>query len=212
MNPRRLGALSFGALWAASVTLGLGLLLIYETTPGARGEAPARWPDSSAIRRQPGVATLVMGVHPHCPCTRASLAELALLMARLKGQVRASVLFVSPPGAGDTWAATGLWRSAMEIPGVDAVADFGGREAALFGVETSGHTLLYDRDGVLLFSGGITPSRGHEGDSAGRTAIVSLVEKGRSPRNATAVFGCPLHETPRTADAGVTPCPRQASQ
>ena len=36
-----------------------------------------------------------------------------------------------------------------------------------FGAETSGQTLLYDRDGRLLFSGGTTGSRGHDGDNAG---------------------------------------------
>jgi hypothetical protein len=45
----------------------------------------------------------------------------------------------------------------------------------------------------LLFSGGITPARGHEGDSAGSDAIVELV-KGRIPSNVIRepVFGCTL--------------------
>ena len=140
--------------------------------------------------------TLVMAVHPQCPCTRASLAELALIMARLKGRLRAHVLFLLPGGTDSTWAEGGMWSTAAAIPGVTPHLDADGVEASRFGVETSGHTLLYDRDGALLFSGGITPSRGHEGDSVGRSAIVSLVEDGSSPLKVTVVYGCALHESP----------------
>ena len=57
---------------------------------------------------------------------------------------------------------------------------------------TSGQTLLFDRDGDLIFSGGITGGRGHSGDNAGRDAIVSLVESGESTLDETPVFGCSL--------------------
>jgi hypothetical protein len=86
---------------------------------------------------------------------------------------------------------------------VTVVRDDDGREARRFGVEASGETLLYDADGSLLFSGGITAARGHAGDNAGRTELVSLlnhepssrtniVDRTGSHRDATSVFGCPL--------------------
>ena len=59
-------------------------------------------------------------------------------------------------------------------------------------METSGQTLLYDRRGSLIFSGGITSARGHRGANAGEAALVSLLASGRADRNATSVFGCPL--------------------
>jgi hypothetical protein len=54
-----------------------------------------------------------------------------------------------------------------------------------------------------FFSGGITAARGHAGDNAGRSEIVSLLnhEQSQRPRSlnpgqplrdATSVFGCPL--------------------
>src|SRR5712691_5642885 len=57
---------------------------------------------------------------------------------------------------------------------------------------TSGQTVLYDSQGRLLFSGGITGSRGHSGDNAGRSSIVSLVNAGVADQKETIVFGCPL--------------------
>ncbi len=74
-----------------------------------------------------------------------------------------------------------------------------GDEARRFGAATSGHVMLYDAAGRLHFSGGITPARGHEGDSLGRDAVIDLIEAYRSAgRRCSPVFGCPL-ATPRTA-------------
>jgi hypothetical protein len=44
----------------------------------------------------------------------------------------------------------------------------------------------------LIFSGGITASRGHAGENAGVLALVALLTHGRPERRATSVFGCPL--------------------
>ncbi len=70
--------------------------------------------------------------------------------------------------------------------------DDAGSEARRFGVETSGQTLLYDRRGTLIFSGGITGSRGHAGDNAGEAALVDLLTHGAADRHGSNVFGCPL--------------------
>jgi hypothetical protein len=52
--------------------------------------------------------------------------------------------------------------------------------------------MLYGSEGNLLFSGGITAARGHEGDNAGRSAIISCLTKSEAERNQTPVFGCSL--------------------
>jgi hypothetical protein len=52
-----------------------------------------------------------------------------------------------------------------------------GHEACLFGAATWGQTMVYGRDGRLLFSGGITAARGHYGDNAGTQAIAALLER-----------------------------------
>jgi hypothetical protein len=117
-------------------------------------------------------------------------------MARVSGKASAYVLFVQ---LNDHWATSDLQRTAEKIPGVTLVADANGMEAARFGAETSGHTLLFDRDGRLLFSGGITSSRGHSGHNAGERAIISLINNHPPVGVATFVFGCSLaNESLRT--------------
>jgi hypothetical protein len=132
-------------------------------------------------------------VHPHCPCSRASLSELSVLMSAAAGKMQAYVLFVRPPGVPWGWEHTDLWRQAAAIPGVTVIADDGGREALRFGAATSGQTMLYDRRGELEFSGGITAARGLYGDNAGRSAISALLDAGKAgtPRR-TPVYGYPL--------------------
>lgn len=113
-------------------------------------------------------------------------------MGQVDGKVKAYVLFASPDGAGADWNDTELWHSAAEIPGVSPVGDTNGVEAKRFGAETSGHTLLFAPDGRLLFNGGITQARGHAGENAGESAIVSLVKSGHAERVHAPVFGCAI--------------------
>jgi hypothetical protein len=56
----------------------------------------------------------------------------------------------------------------------------------------------------LLFSGGITESRGHAGANAGENAIVSLVNTHAAERTKTFVFGCSLVD--RKNKGGTLPC------
>jgi hypothetical protein len=171
---------------------GLGLLWAYDNAPGQAAAPPPLWPHDSRIHLSTDRATLVMLTHPHCPCTRASIRELDRLMAQAQGRVMAHVLLVKPEGAYDDWEKSDLPQSAASIPGVSVVVDDGGVEARRFHALTSGQTVLYDAEGRLLFSGGITGSRGHSGDNAGRSAIVSLLNTGEAERAETFVFGCPL--------------------
>ena len=115
-------------------------------------------------------------------------------MAHSQGRLSAYVLFMKPDGFSDDWEKTDLWQSASNIPGVKVILDSDGREARLFDAATSGQTALYDRDGHLLFRGGITSSRGHFGDNAGQASIVSIVNAEVPDRTETSVFGCPLFD------------------
>jgi hypothetical protein len=146
----------------------------------------------SVVPRQTDKPMLLMLAHPHCPCTRASVGELAQVMAHAVGKVNAYVLFVKPSGAGADWDDTDLRRSAAAIPGVMVLTDENGTEAARFGAETSGHTLVFDRNGTLIFSGGITASRGHAGANAGESAVLAALSQQAIVRNRPPVFGCSL--------------------
>jgi hypothetical protein len=190
----RLVILTSMTLWLLLVGTGLAFLWGYENTPGVAAKSPVLWPADSRIQRAPDKATLIMLVHPHCPCTRASIGELALLMAHSQGRLNAYVLFLKPEGFSEEWEKTDLWQSAAGIPGVNPVIDDDGLEARRFHATTSGQTNLYDADGRLLFSGGITSARGHSGDNAGRSAIESFLNAGGADRSETNVFGCPLFD------------------
>ncbi|MEW4571180.1 RedB protein [Tautonia sp. JC769] len=185
-----------GLAWLASVGWGFFLLEDHRATPGAIGSPPDRWPSQSAIAPEPGVPNLVVLAHPQCPCTRASIAELARLMARCPGKLAAHVVFIQPEGLEQAAGQSDIWRSAEAIPGVRVVADPEGLETARFGAATSGLALLFDEHGTLRYRGGITGSRGHEGANPGRDAVVDLARSGRSDRDRMPVFGCPLFNPP----------------
>lgn len=192
---RRVGWLwVFAGAWAVVIVCGMRVLYAHQLTAGAPASAPGSWPVESGIIRDPARPTLVMLAHPRCPCTRASIGELAILMNRLKGRVSARVLFVELASAEGQWEASGLVKSAARIPGVSAIVDEGGREAEWFGARTSGQVLLYGVGGDLQFAGGITPGRAHMGDNTGFDRIVSLVSRGVSDQPWSSVFGCPLFD------------------
>lgn len=189
----RLKIAALSTVWLLLAVAGLWFVSEYENTPGIAASPLAQFPAESQLRRIPGRPTLVMLVHPHCPCTRASMGELELLMAQTQGRrVTTYILFLKPSGFNDDWEKTDLWQTASEIPGVTVVEDKDGKEAEFFNAATSGQTFLYDADGQLMFKGGITNSRGHSGDNAGRSAIVALLTEGKAEQIETAVYGCPL--------------------
>jgi hypothetical protein len=108
-----------------------------------------------------------------------------------------TVVFYQPAESTADWANTDLRTSAERIPGATVRIDLDGREAARFGVATSGDALLYSPDGRLLFRGGITASRGHAGDNAGEATILELLEGGSAARSTTPVYGCGLDSSCR---------------
>ena len=146
-----------------------------------------------------------MLAHPRCPCTRASIGELARITVQVQNKISAYVLFVTPSGSGPDWQDSALRQSAAEIPGVTVLSDTDEIEAQLFGAETSGHTLIFNTVGLLLFSGGITESRGHAGDNVGEDAILTLVKNNPVERNRSFVFGCSLFN--RTKKQTNVSCP-----
>jgi hypothetical protein len=113
-------------------------------------------------------------------------------MALHKDGMAVIVLFYAPSTEPPDWARTDLWRDAVAIPGVRAIEDRDGAAARLFGAFTSGETLFFGRDGRLAFHGGITPARGHAGDSSGRDAILNLLAGKPSARTSAPVFGCSI--------------------
>lgn len=137
---------------------------------------------------------MLVFAHPRCPCSRATLGELAVLMAQAHGRVQAHVWFYRPENLPPGWEKTDLWHSAAAIPGVSVACDVGGAEARHFHARVSGQTLLYAADGRCRFSGGITAARGHSGDNGGRSAVLALLDHAAMESVTAPVFGCALFE------------------
>jgi hypothetical protein len=189
---RRLRWAILGCLWISGIVGGQILLARYETAPGVAGSPPQHWPAESRIPLSDRGHTLVMFAHPRCPCTRASLAELAKIRARSTDSVTPWVVFFKPSRAAVDWDQTDQWFTAAEIPGVYVLRDVDGVEARRFHAMTSGQTMLYNSAGELVFSGGITLARGQQGDNAGRSAIESLLRQSAPKAQQTPTFGCPI--------------------
>lgn len=199
MKGREIFWFSIGAVWFGVVAVGFWTLLLYQMNAGSVSSPPQQWPRDSLIPRMNDRAALVMLAHPRCPCTRASIGELAWIMTRAQNRTAAYVLFFKPSGTPSDWAQTDLKKTAAHIPGVYVIEDADGIEIQKMRVATSGHTLLFDQRGRLVFSGGITGSRGHSGSNLGRSAVLSLLLNGKAQVTETPVFGCSLIQ-PNSAD------------
>jgi hypothetical protein len=182
------------AAWAFAVGFGMERLWNYSLTPGLAAPAPGDWPDSTLISPRPGQATLIMFIHPRCPCSRASLEELRVTLERRPDKASAWVLFMRPQGVQDDWPKTASWKAAQQIPGVTVAVDSDGAEAARFGATTSGHVVLYDAQRQAVFSGGITAARGHLGENDGERQLIALLDGSDVIRSRYPVYGCKIHD------------------
>lgn len=189
-------SLSFAVLlWLGVTVTGIFYLAKYANTPAESGTIyPTDFPADSAIPHNDQQPTLIFFSHPKCPCTRASLHELNRLMTDVDGKLKAYVVFTKPVGADDNWAQTDLRTIAENIPSVRVLIDDNERETKVFNAQTSGLVLLYDRDGNLRYDGGITASRGHEGDNTGRSAIAGIINHDYDKTSKMPVFGCSLSD------------------
>lgn len=187
---RRLLPWTITAIWAVVVVVGMGFLVKYANSAGKLTAAPAQ------IATEPGAPTgecqLFMFVHPHCPCSVASVSELAKIMSRCEGQLKATVYFIRPASQPAGWEQGHLWNLVHSIPHVNAQIDECGLKATRFHANTSGETLVYDREGQLCFQGGITAARGHAGDNRGESAIIAIALGTDFHVESSPIFGCPL--------------------
>ena len=184
---RTMGALA--CVWMAAISVGMASMARHSALASPDAPGPTRWPAGSALEREPGRGTVLCFVHPRCPCTRATVRELERVVSRApRAAVR--VVFRDDPGGDVTTAAT--WEMAARVPGARRVRDPGGVEARRFGASTSGLVVLFDAGGALRFRGGVTPGRGHEGESEGAAALLAAL-RGREGRAGwSRVFGCGL--------------------
>jgi hypothetical protein len=188
----------FSVLWLVVAFLVCAKVAVYSHTPGPSAAAPVTWPTRSGISPDHRQPTLLMFLHPQCPCSKASLAELERLALGCQNRVDIHVVVITPDTETENWLDTDQVKNAKSIPGVTVDLDKADVEAKRFGVQTSGDALLYDQAGHLLYHGGITGSRGHQGDNAGFDAVFSLIQtssvaKAGMPLKFPA-FGCQIFD------------------
>lgn len=188
-------------LWLLVCLGGFWMLLVYSNTPGDLGKPNAGWMIPAGLEVEAEKATLVLFAHPRCPCTRATMSELERLQGDYEDAYSLLVVFYEPIDGGDEWRSTDLWRRARAMENTVAIADPGGVLAMDAGAITSGQLMLMNADGGLEYWGGITASRGHEGESLGGIALRELLGGHDTAHRRTSVFGCSL-----SADDGDMEC------
>lgn len=180
-------------IWLCCLLTGMAWMVV----ESKRGIVPTNrldWPTESRLERSSQLPTILMFAHPLCPCTKASLYELANTFS--ESPALAQVVFRMPEKRDSAWEAASTVQIARNMPGVQVVFDPGGTEAVLFDAKTSGTAMLYSPSGELIFCGGITGSRGHAGDNLGRQTLMRCLanwqeQAGLEPHRSI-VYGCGL--------------------
>jgi hypothetical protein len=196
MKIRRAILLAALLVWFAAIAQGMHLLNRYVSTAGESTIFSTEWPKQTSLQlTKNSFPTLVVFLHPECPCSRATVEEFDRLMAQTEGRANVFAVFFQPPGWNERRVKSSLWHRTGKIPGIKRVIDSQGQETKRFGVSTSGHAFLFYPSGRLAFSGGITSGRGHAGDNLGVRTVTELMSSGEIIGNKierTDVFGCAL--------------------
>lgn len=157
------------------IAIGFALLYAHDSKPGLQFASPSLWPSDVEIERPMDVSSLLIFVHPQCPCTFASLAELERVVGQSGSSLETIVILNAPAEKLEEWMQTSVANRAKGISRARIVVDGDGKLSAKFRVTVSGQCLLYSPNGQLLFQGGLTASRGHEGESAGQSVLMHLI-------------------------------------
>jgi hypothetical protein len=189
------GALILAAcIWTATVGAMYKSVRRFETTPGRAAAPLTSWPAKSGITPMPGRWSLVMLVHPHCGCSRASIQELERIIEMSDPSLQTYMLVYRPADFRAGWEKTETFEAARRVQRAHVVIDTDGAEARLFHGFTSGQTFLYDPQGALRFSGGVTSLRGHAGVNRGSMDVVDIVHA-KVKQGTHPVFGCAIVTT-----------------
>lgn len=190
---RTFSLLVAGAVWFTLVVAGFLALMREAYTPVRTEELAFTFPASAGFALDPARPTLLIFAHPQCPCTKASFRELDELRAQANDRLAVKIIFTVPPSEPIEWVKGDLYTAATRMKDIQILLDRGGILARSFHIVGSGHVLVYTPNGRLHFSGGITPSRGHDGDTPGGAAIVRMA---RGQFGSTIiqqpVYGCTL--------------------
>lgn len=177
------------AIWLLVAAAGFVVLARYQYTPGRAAE-------TSALAARPAARPrLWVFLHPECPCSLATLSEVARATAVGRSPLDVTFFVLTSPHHPE-WRTSPVVRRARELTGARVIADPEGRQIHALHIHTSGQVLLFDEQGRAVFSGGITGSRGHEGDNDGADAVRAFLRTGKVTVAWTPVYGCSFDESP----------------
>lgn len=190
-------------IWGVAMLAGVFVTIDYQWLATPNGKTPELWPSNSQITVPVGQPVMLMFLHPHCPCSRSSLAELVNLMTQVQTRPSIQILFLDSAAFSVPVEQTAAWRTASTIRHATVHQDQDGRLSRLFGANSSGTTVLYDKTGRLQFAGGITAGRGHAGTNPGIQALTACLNGSEVTRRVYPVFGCPISEKPLSTESSI---------
>lgn len=190
------GLMKVVLLWAVLVFFGYASMVFYSTATAKCLVTVGQFPPVSAISKSSGL-TLIVFLHPQCPCSMATVSELKGLLAQRNSacNLRVYAVVSKPSGCSQAFVRGAVLDSLAQVKNVQVLIDDDDVESQRFGAKASGHTLLFDSAGKCLFSGGMTAARGEVGANAGVDALRQYIAGGRDLLNKTPVFGCSLESS-----------------
>jgi hypothetical protein len=192
---KHIGLILLGLAWSVSLAASLGAIHRYTSTSGSSGPTPPSWPAQSALPHDTTRPTVLVFVHPECVCTPTTID--AIRRVTQPASVRTMVIDSGPAAARSAGQRSQHWAQRI---GATRVVDATGIEASAFGAQVSGHVVVASASGRILFSGGITPGRGHAGPCEGLSAFQEALARATdAPLDGASieiptppVFGCPI--------------------
>ena len=133
MSLSKYNLLSCLAMWLLVVGIGTWKMLSFDFAAGDAGLPVSQWPSDSTLVRSEVLPTLVVFIHPKCPCSNATANELERLESKLRIRAKCIVVFSQPVGAPSDWCNTRTAKAFSHIPNIETQIDEGNLEAARFG-------------------------------------------------------------------------------
>ena len=165
----------------------------YEHIPDIQGDAPHVWPRDSLLTSGGENGTLIVFVHPNCPCSRGALQTIADAVRTSQDAVPRIYVVLSASGLDVTLPSENL-ALAQRIPSAETRFDGAMSEAHRFGATTSGTVYFFDGASQLRFSGGISAGRGDSFDNGFAVALFEAIRQPEFTLVTAPVFGCPLSD------------------
>ncbi|HTI51110.1 MAG TPA: hypothetical protein VL475_09165 [Planctomycetaceae bacterium] len=180
-----------GCAWCVLLGAGWWHLCRYTYRPSAVATTLSEWPHETAFAPSSGFR-IVMFVHPLCPCSDASIRELENSLARMPAKVSVTVIAVTAGLTAEDLESSGLIAELSAMPRIGLYVDATGAERKRFGAAVSGEVVAFDANGRRVYHGGLTPGRGHQGESVGQGQLEALARGESAAPCESPVFGCLL--------------------